>query len=814
MLDGLQHDLRDAVRSLARHKAVTAVAALSLALAIGADAALFTLVDTYVLRGTGAPHPEQLVRVYQSESDGAPWGQFSYPGFVEHEQKTRTLSHLAIEKPQPMSLSQGGRTDRVLGVLVSGSYFGLLQRPASAGRLIGRGDDERANPSAVAVLGERFWRRRFAGDPDVVGRDVQVNGRTIRVIGVAPAGFGGMLPPLTPDLYLPITAMPLIDPADDDMDNRGGRSLMAWGRLAPGATRAQAEAELTAITRALGTQYAADSGRSVTVIAEHEGRVFPAARGPVLGFLGMLFAVITLVLLVACANVASMLLARGEARRQELSVRAALGAGRDRLVRGLLVESALIGLAGALGGFALAHALCRWLTSVQPPIPIPLTITLQPDARVLGFAMLLGLATTLVFGLAPALHATGDRLLARVRDGGSATTRRSRLRRALVVAQVATTLVLLGGAGLFLRALVRAQTLDPGFQVESVGLASLDLPLSGYTLDAGRRFAEDVAERLRHAPGIEAVALADHMPLGLGWNTRGFMVEGQPIPDGPMLEVGTQQVSPGYFDALRITLQQGRDFAPADRDSAPLVAIVNEAFARQYWPGTSALGRRINWDSTGDGPWITVVGVAANSSTRSLSEEPRPFVYLPLAQEASTELTLIARGHGDAEAIATRVSEAARALDPDVLVFDSKSMARHLGVALLPVRLASAVFGALGLLALFLAAFGLFGLVAYAVSQRTREIGLRMVFGATREDILSLVMNEGLRLAGLGLVLGAVAVLVLGQLVRGFLHGVPPTDPLALGGVVALLGVAALLASWLPAQRATRIDPSIALRSE
>lgn len=814
MTEGMLQDLRDAWRSLARHKTVSAIAVVSLALAIGADAALFTLVDTYVLRGTGAPEPERLVRVYQSESDGRPWGQFSYPGFVDHERQTRTLSQFAIEAPRPLSLSTTDRAERVLGAMVSGSYFALLQRPASAGRLIGRGDDDRANPAAVAVLGERFWRRRFAADPAIVGRDVRLNGKPFRIIGVAPAAFTGMLPPLTPDVYVPVTTSDLLDPAQRDMDNRGGRWLMAWGRLAPGATRAQAEAELLGITQALGRQFPADSGRYVSVISESEGRVFPAAKGPVMGFLGMLFGVITLVLLVACANVASLLLARGEARRQELSVRAALGAGRGRLMRQLLIESGVLGLGGAVAGFAVAHVLCRLLTRFQPPIPIPITITLVPDARVLAFAIALGLLTSLAFGLAPALQVTGRDLLSRVRDGGQVTTRRSRLRRALVVVQIATTLVLLGGAGLFMRALVRAQTLNPGFDVEPVAMASLDLPLSGYSLAQGRSFANEVADRVRRRPGIEAVAFTDQMPLGLGGSTRGYLVEGEPSPEGHMAEVGCQLIGPGFFRALGIPVLRGRDFTSADRDSAPPVVIVNEAFAKAHWPGEDAVGRRINWDAAGQGEWLTVVGVVATSSTRSLSEPPRPFLYVPLAQEGEDQLTILVRGRGDAEALAQIVAETARGLDPDVLVFDAKSMARHLGVALLPVRLASAVFGALGLLALLLAAFGLFGIVAYSVSQRTREIGLRMVFGATRDDILRLVMGEGMRLVAIGLAIGFAGVLAMGQLVRGFLHGVPPADPVALGGVIALLALAALTASWLPAHRATRIEPSIALRQD
>lgn len=812
--EGLVHDLRDAWRSLIRHKTVTAIAVASLGLAIGADAALFTVVDTFVLRGTGAPEPERLVRVYQSESDGQPWGVFSYPGFVDHERRTRTLTHLAVEAPRPLSLATSDRAERVLGAMVSGSYFGLLQRPASAGRLIGRGDDDLASPSRVAVLGERFWRRRFAADPAVVGREVRVNGQPFRIIGVAPAGFSGLLPPLVPDVYVPITTADLLEPSRRDMDNRGGRWLMAWGRLAKDATRPQAQAELNGITQALGREFPADSGRFVSVISESEGRVFPAAKGVVLGFLGMLFGVITLVLLVACANVASLLLARGEARRQELSVRAALGAGRGRLMRQLLVESGLIGLGGALAGFAVAHFLCRLLTRFQPPIPVPVSFELQPDLRVLGFAVALGLVTSLLFGLAPALQITERGLLRGVRDGGQTTTRRSRLRRALVVVQLATTLVLLGGAGLFLRALVRAQTLSPGFDIDGIAMASLDLPLSGYTLPAGRRFAEDVADALRRRPGVEAVALTDQVPLGLGWSSRGVIAEGETVNDGRIPEVGFQLVGPGYFRTVGIRLLGGRDFSAADRDSAPLVAIVNEAYAQAHWPGQDAVGKRLNWDVSGQGPWVTIVGVVATSSTRALSEDPRPFLYVPLAQEGEQALTLVARGGGDAEVLAQVIAEAARGRDPDVLVFDAMSMARHLGVALLPVRVASLVFGALGLLALSLATFGLFGVVAYSISQRTREIGLRMVFGATRDDVMKLVMGEGVRLAAAGLAIGLAGVLAVGQLVRGLLHGVPPGDPVALGAVLLLLAAAALLATWLPAHRATRIDPVTALRHD
>ncbi len=814
MFDGLLQDLRDAARSLGRHKVVTAIAVASLALAIGANSALFTVVDTYVLRGTGAPEPERLVRIYQSESSGEPWGTFSYLGFADHERQAKSLSHLAVEAPRPMNLSVSDRGERILGAMVSGSYFPLLQRPAAVGRFIGRGDDELASPSAVAVLGERFWRRRFAADPNIVGRDVHLNGRVFRIIGVAPTGFSGTIAPLTPDVYVPVTTAGLLDPTESDMANRGGRWLMAMGRLAPGATRQQAEAELGAITRALGREFPADSGRMVSVIAEHEGRVFPAAKGIVLGFLGMLFAVITLVLLVACANVASLLLARGEARRQEFAVRAALGAGRGRLIRQLLMESGLIGMGGAVVGFAIAHVLCRLLTRFQPPIPIPMTFSLQPDARVLAFAIAIGFATSLIFGLMSGIQSTSVGLLSRVRDGGLTSTRRSRLRRALVVVQLATTLVLLGGAGLFMRALVRAQTLDPGFDIEHVGMASLDFKLSGYRLEAGRQFAEQVAERLRQRPDVSDVAITDQAPLGLAWSNRGLMVEGAAVATGNDAECAIQSIGPSYLGTVGIALLRGRDFNAADRDSAPLVVIVNEAFAKHHWGGEDPIGRRINWDPSGEGPWVTVVGMTATTSTRSLAEEPRPFLYVPYAQEGEASLTMVARGTGDAEVLAATIAETARELDPDLLVYDAKSMARHLGVALLPVRIASTAFGALGLLALALSLLGLFGVIAYSVSQRTREIGLRMVFGATREDILRLVLGEGMRLVTIGVVIGFALVLAMGQLVRGFLYGVPPADPVALGSVVALLAIAALIAAWLPAHRATRIEPSIALRQD
>lgn len=815
MLAGLLHDLREGLRSLRRHKLVTVFAVASLAVAIGADAALFTMLDQLAMRGVPARDPGRLVRVYTSESDGRPFGSTSYPDFLDLKQESRSLEALAVESLRPLNVVTSGRGERVLGALVSGGYFATLGVTAPLGRLIQPADDRLDAAGPVAVLSDGYWRRRFGADPGIVGRDLVVNGHRLTVAGVAPPGLHGLLPPLRAEVFLPTALEATLDPAGHDLRNRGGRKYLAIGRLRAGATAAGADAELDGLFAKLGRRHPeADSGRTADVLPESAGRIFPQARGAVVAFFALLFTVVTLVLLIACANVAALLLARGEVRRRELGLRAALGADRRRLAQMLVAEGLWIGALAGLAGFAVAHVLTAALASFRPPLPIPLELAFRPDGRVLALSIALGLVASVLFAVAPAIRVARGDLLSSLRDGGLASTARSRARRVLVVAQLVVTFVLLAGAGLFLRALDRARTLDPGFDTARVAVASLDLPLSGHTLERGRVFVDDLLERLRARPDVEAAAVADHLTLGLGFSRASYSVEGRPAPPEGQREVGRQQVGPGWFRTLGLALVRGRDFTAADRAGAPGVVIVNETFAARWWPGEPAVGKRISWNPEGGGPWMTVEGVARDTKYFTLAESPQPFVYAPYAQGDDTEATIAVRSKRPPEVVAAELAALARRMDPNLLVFDVMSIERHLGVALLPVRLASTVLMAMGAMALLIAGVGLFGLMAYDASQRRREIGLRMALGASRRAVVGLVLRDGLGMVAIGVALGAAAAAVLARLVRGLLYGVPPLDPLTYSAIALVLAATGLAACGLPARQASLVDPMLVLRHD
>lgn len=815
MFGGLLQDLREGLRAIRRQKIVTVFAVASLATAIGADAALFTILDELALRGVPARDPGRLVRVYMSESDGRPFGAISHPDYRDLASETKTLEALAVESFRPLNVVSTDRGERVLGAMVSGSYFGTLGVAAQAGRLIVPADDRLDGTNAVAVLSDDYWRRRFGADPAVVGRKLVVNGHTVVVAGVAPPGLRGLFAPLRADVWLPSTMETVFDPAGHDLRNRGGRKYLGLGRLRPGVRAEQADAELDGLVARLGRIYPeSDSGRTADVIPEAAGRIFPQARGAVLAFFGLLFAVVTLVLLIACANVAALLLARGEVRRRELGLRAALGADRRRLAQMLVVEGVWIGVLAGLAGFGFAHVVTRALASFRPPVPIPLTLSFEPDARVLALSILLGLLASMLFAVAPAMRVASGDLLSSLRDGGLASTARSRARRVLVVAQLVVTFVLLAGAGLFLRALDRARAMDPGFDTARLSVASLDLPLSGYTLERGRVLVDRLLEELRARPGVEAASVADHLTLGLGFTRTSYLVEGRPAPPTGQGEVGRQLVGPDWFRALGLPIVRGRAFTGDDRANAPGVVIVNETFAKRWWPGESAVGKRVNWSPDGSGPWMTVVGVARDTKYFSLGEAPQPFVYAPYVQGFDTEATIVVRSKRPPEGMAAEIAATARRLDPNLLVFDAMSIERHLGVALLPVRLASAMLTGMGAVALLIAGVGLFGLMAYDASQRRREIGLRIALGSTRRAVVGLVLRDGFRMVVTGVVLGAGAAAALAQLVRGQLYGVPPLDPLTYGAISLVLLVTGLAACGLPAREASRVDPMLVLRHD
>lgn len=807
-------DLRFALRRLRMAPGFTALAALMLALGIGATTTVFTLINTVFLRPPeGVRAPERLIAVYTSDYSGPRFGSTSYPDLVDFRAGTADLLDLAGHMLQPMSAAAGGASFRAAGEVVTGNYFAVLGLEPAAGRLLA-GDDD---PLSV-VISHGLWASRFGSAPDVAGRALRLSGRTFTVAGVAPPGFTGSTRGIGVDLWVPFGAIRELEPGRDLEGRRGARGLSLIGRLRPDVDVADAAARLEVVARRLHAEHGdiwsdvTSSPRVVTALPEREARIFPSIRGAVRGFLAVLMGIAGLVLVICCANLANLLLARGSARRREMAVRLALGGGRARLVRQLLIE----GLALALLGGALGVLLAAWaadlLGRLRPPVPVPVALDFRVDARILLFALAATVGVTLLSALAPALRAT--RLEAGEGLRGEAGTshpggRGFGVGDALVVAQVAVSLVVLAVAGLFLGSLREATRIDPGFATSGVALMRTELGVQGYDEARGRAFYGELLRGVRALPGVEAASIAQLVPLGFDRQRRGLEVAGyQPAP-GEEMEFGVNAVGADYFRTLGIPIQRGRAFEERDRAGAAPVAIVNEAFARRFWPEAEALGRRIVIGEVA----YEIVGVARDGKYVSLGEDPQPYYYLPWAQAYEPDMVVQVRTAGDPRAILPALGALARALDPD-LPIETTTIDRHLGLALLPQRLGAIVLGAFGAIGAALAALGLYGLMTYVVTRRTPEIGIRMALGATAADVRRLVVSRGMALTGAGLLLGLSGALLAGRLAAEFLFGIRPGDPATLATVAASFTLVALLATWLPAARAARLEPVRALREE
>ncbi len=810
--------MRAILRTLMRNPGFAIVVVATLALGIGANATIFTLVDALLLRPPAAvQEPDRVVWIYTSDYSGPRYGASSFPDYEELRNETAVLAGVAAFAPRPTNLVEGGETSRLMTELVSGNYFDVLGVRPSPGR--GFDASEAASGAPVAVISQALWRQRFGADAGIIGRAVHLNGGSFTVVGVAPPGYSGGIRGLRTNAWVPIRAEQLLTGSRDFVGERGNRGLMVVGRLAPQATVAEAQARLNALAERMHQAYpdywtdVHEQGRKLTVVPEREARVPPMVRGAVMGFLALLLGVVGLVLLICCANVANLLLARAAGRSREVAIRISLGAGRARLIRHLLAESLVLALLGGAAGLLLAYWTTGLLSGFQPPVPVPVEIDLSPDVRVLAFTALATLATALIFGLAPALRATKPDIVAGLKEGGPTAggRGRGRLQSGLVVAQVAISTVLLIGAGLFVRSLNAAQAVDPGFDPGGVVVAQLDLSTQGYTDTETAEFYRDISARLSTLPGVSGVALASRVPLSAGGSRTSTGVAGYQPAQGEDMEFNYSVVSPNYFAVMRIPLLRGRAFTDADRAGAPNVVIVNEAFARRFWPGENPLGKRLTHFSSLED--LEVVGVVPTGKYRSLGEEPTPFIYAPWLQ-LQNAVSLHVRTSGSPARLMPEVRRVIHERDPDLPIPTLSTMTDLMSFALLPQQIGATLLSLFAGLAMVLAAVGLYGVIAYGVSQRGREIGIRMALGADRGRVLGLVIRQGLVLAGLGLALGLIGGAALGKLASSFLFGVRPFDPLAFAGVVAVLGGAALLASSVPALRASRVDPMTALRYE
>jgi predicted permease len=767
--------------------------------------------------------PESLVAVYTTDERNRgsflnymPVSPLNYRDFRDNND---VFSGLVSYNALALAYSGKGEPEQIVGEMVSGDYFSLL----GVKPLIGRGflpeEDKVPGASLVTVLAYNFWQQRLGGDPGVVGHAVTLDGQPFTVVGVAPRGFKGANAVFQPALWVPFMTHPQLATGflKEGIDSRRALMLNLVGRLKPGVTLVQAEARLKNFADQLAKEYPNDdAGRSVALLPLAEATINPGFRQNVVSAAWLLLGVVVLVLLIACANVANLLLARASVRQREVAVRLSLGASRGRLVRQLLTEGLLLALVAGALGLAIAWWAQGVLWSARPPGLPADAVDLTPDLRVLGFTLVVSLVTAVVFGLAPALSASRPDIASELKQRGGAGgfgNRPWNLRNLLVASQVALSLVALIGAGLFVKSLVNAQKIDPGFDYEKLALLSVDLGAQGYDEERGRDFQHRVLERVTALPGVQGATLASGVPLLQGSFLRTVFKEGVDTSDrknGKLVQLNT--VEPGYFQTMGIPLLRGRDFEPSDHKDAPHVVVINQTMAKQFWPDEEAIGKRFKF--FGQDWWNQVVGIAKDGKYNFLGENPQPHIYLSLEQVYDPTVSLHVRAAGDpatALGMARREVQAMDRLLPITNVFTFQEVLRQ---SLWAPRMGAALLVVFGALSLVLAVIGIYGVMSYAVSQRTRELGLRMALGADQGEVMKLVVRQGALLAISGIAIGLALAFAVTRLVSNLLFDVPARDPLVFVGIPLLLGVAAIVASAQPALRASRVDPTVALRIE
>jgi putative ABC transport system permease protein len=813
-MDTLLQDLRYGLRLLAQRPAFTTVAVLSLALGIGANSTIFTLVDALLLRSLPVAAPDRLVAVYTADEKNPGAAPLSHLNWKDLREQNRVFSGVLGYDWLPLSVGadRGGEAEVVFGQLVSGNYFDLLGVKAARGRTFARDEDREGAGQAVVVVSDGFWRRRLGGDPDAVGRTIVLNNHPFTVIGVAPREFSGLDIGAQPALWAPMAVNRELRPAELNWYNqRRGLFVFTMARLKPGVALPRAQAEVKALFARLQRDFPVENrGRTAQLVPLAQAGLNPNLRGGVVAVSALLAAVVGLVLLIACINVANLLLARAAARRKEIAVRLSIGAGRPRLVRQLLTESVLLSLLGGAAGLALVAWASRALLLLLPAIPFPLHLDLGLNGRVLAFTFLLSLATGVLFGLAPALAASRPELVPALKSEvapSGAGARRLTGRNLLVAGQVALSLVALIAAGLFLRGLGAATRADTGFDAERLATVGYDLGLQGYSQERGEAFDRELLARIGALPGVASATVAQAGPLQASYFRSVFLEGREGEGNGTLIQVNS--VGPRYFATVGIPVVRGRALDERDRQGSLRAVVVNEAMAERFWPGASAVGQRFHF--FGEEP-VEVVGVARNAIYNNPGEDPQPYVYLPLGQWWSGTQALVVRAAGEPAALLPPVEREVRALDKQLALVGVSTVAHTLHEGLWAPRAGASLLGLFGLLALALATVGIYGVMSFAVAQRAREIGIRMAMGARRNDVLALVLRQGMGVVGLGLAAGLLLAFAATRLVANMLFGVSPTDPLAFGVTSLILAAVALAANFLPARRATAVDPVVVLR--
>src|SRR6266511_3675575 len=760
-METLLQDIRNSLRMLTKNPGFVAAAVVSLAIGIGPNTMIFSLINGLLLRPLPVDNPDQLVRVFWKD-ENSPYNSISYPDYIDYRDRQQVFTGLAACQRVMVSLNIDGQAEAVSAAVVSANFFSVLGTQLSLGRAFAPAEDRTVGEQPVVVISHNLWRRRFNADPTLLGKTLRLNGQTFTIIGVAAKGFTGANVVFATDVWAPLTMYPKLAPGNEQaFDPINGRAL------------------------------------------------------------ALLMTVACVVWLVACANVANLLLTRAAARQREVAIRLAVGATRWRLLRQLLTESVVLALAGGVTGVLLAYWASNLLLAFKPAVSIPMTIDLRLDPRVLGFSLALAFLTGIAYGLVPALQTSRPDLVSALKAktvSFSRGHRESRLHSLLVVIQIALSLALLIGSALLFRSMQNAYRADTGFEKKNLMLLSTDLDLRGFTPIEGRRFYRRLLDRMQSAPGLRSASLTSIFPLSLASSSAVIAVEWREAQHGGVgVEVGAIKVAPGYFETMRIPVLQGREFNSHDSETGPKVVIINQTMANRFWPGENPIGKRIKVDPLNpQGGHYEVIGVVRDSKFLTLGESPQPFMYRCIFQEYSPGVTLVAHTETPPEEMLTTIRREFKALDIDLPVFDVKTLTEHMDTPLFPLKIATLILGLLWGLALLLASVGLYAVVAYSVSLRTREFGVRMAIGARTIQVLKSVLARVTVLAAIGIVTGLVLALAVTRAMSSLdlLYGVSAADPGTFFGVSLLLVTVTILASFFPARRATKIDPVIALRHE
>ncbi len=810
-MTGLFEDVRYGLRGLAKNRGFALVAVLSLALGIGANTTIFTLLNAVFLRPIPVRDSARLVAVFTTDTRNPGLLPCSYPNYRDYRDHNAVFSSLLLYSAVTVNLTGRGDPQLLIGQLVSGNYFSTLGVNPVVGRAFLPEEDAAPGAADVAIISHPLWIRLFAGDSSVTQRTIELSGRPYRIVGVAPPGFLGLAPLSAADVFVPLSAYPQIYPAPGLVTQRRALMFASVGRLKPGVTLPQAQAGMRTLAAQLERQNPDNRGRSLALTSISEAALNSRTR-PVISQAGaVLMTIAALVLLIACGNVANLLLARAAGRNKEIAVRLAMGATRPRLIRQLLTESLILALAGGAAGLLLARWARDLLWGVRPPMFNHAGFHLELDSRVLLFTAAIAILTGVVFGLVPALRATKTDLATdlKERSGTQGGFRKVwRLRAVLVMAQVALSLVALIGAGLFVRSLQSAGQIDPGFDAAHLGIVAFNVTDQGYNEARGREFQQQAIAHASAVPGVISASLGRDTPFHVS-ASRTVLLDGEETGQGR--QTLTSVIWPGYLRTLAIPLLRGRDFSLNDTAATPRVVIVNQTAADAYWPGRNPIGQRITF--AGEGRPVEVIGIARTANYQAIDEAPQALVYLSLRQYYFPTAVLYVHTTGDPTAIVGAVRTSVQTLDRNLLL-QAESLQVSIRDLLWAQRISASLLAIFGLLALLLSSIGIYGVISYSVGQRTREIGIRMAMGATPGDVQMMIVREGVRLVAIGVVSGFLISLAAAGAVGGMLFMKNPRDLFTFSFVPTLLTLVGIVACWVPALRAIRVDPSIALRDE